>query len=165
MTDNAHKTTTATVERILYECKSCGRTFAADLHGLRKNASFTRETEMKMRRDFHGPAPFSEVGRRYDKSEAWAIQAFDAAFPKVARSPMPRAICLDELQFLHKGPSKYPCIITDAITKKPVDLIKSRQKEALEAYFRSIPIAEMSSVEFVISDMGRSSGFGSTHTY
>jgi transposase len=153
MTDNAHKTTTATVERILYECKSCGRTFAADLRGLRKNASFTKESEMKIMRDFHGPATFSEIGKRFNKSETWAIKVFDAMYTNVARSPMPKAICLDELQFLHKGPSKYPCIITDAITKKPVDLVRSRQKEALESYFRAIPMEEMASILFIISDM------------
>ena len=140
------------IERIVYRCAACSRCATLPLKGMQTRRRSTAEEARLMREDLQSGMTFKEVARSHGVSVARAIQAFDEMFPAVARSRLPRIMCIDEIRFGGSA-DPYCCVIMDFESQMPVDIIKSRRKEWLDEYFSSMPSAELRNVRCIISDM------------
>lgn len=66
---------------------------------------------------------------------------------------MPSVLSIDEVYVPTDDRNKYLCILFDFETKMIIDVLPSRHKNVLSAYFHSVPLDERKNVEYMSSDM------------
>ena len=66
---------------------------------------------------------------------------------------MPSVLSIDEVYVPTDDRNKYFCILFDFETKMIIDVLPSRHKNVLSAYFHSVPLDERKNVEYMSSDM------------
>lgn len=145
---------TVRIRRTVYRCPGCGKTFTLPIAGA---AARKRHSDMAVRSvvdAFMERKTFSVIATDHGISVTEAVRIFDEAFRTVRRLPMPRVLLMDEFHF-GSAPGKpgYLCHLVDGESSATVDIIKSRKKEALHAYFSAVPGEEREKVRFVCSDM------------
>ena len=134
-----------------YACPSCGKTYTHEL-AIGSEGCLTGQSIASMLSDFRKALTFSEIAERHDVAVNTVISIFDEKAPNL-RQPIGRGLCIDEYSNARGSFEKYSCILVDFETRKIVDIIKSRTKEYLRQYFFNQPKTQLSSVEFVITDM------------
>ena len=71
------------------------------------------------------------------------------------RRTLPEFLSIDEYKGSNKdqGVGKYPCLLLNTITHKPIDVIRSRRIDWLNDYFSKITFEERNRVKYVVIDM------------
>lgn len=67
--------------------------------------------------------------------------------------PLTEAICIDEIQWKHKGKNQYAAVIIDFRTGNIIDVIEGRTKEIWSSYLQIIPKEQKKRVKYISIDM------------
>lgn len=136
-----------------YTCPACSKTFYEpnpfSFDGERISAS----TVYNVLQDLRNPnETYKSLSERYHISPTSVIKIFDTHAGTVTHA-LPRVLSIDEVYVPTSDSNRYLCILMDFETSKIVDVLPSRHKKDLVAYFSSIPREERIKVELVSSDM------------
>ncbi len=114
--------------------------------------SISYQERALMLADLNSGETFAAVAKKHRVSETQAVSVFDAAYPEIARKPLPRILLIDEFKFRTEY-SKYCCHLVDFERSETVDVVRSRQKAYLDEYFGRIGEEERRKVKIVVTDM------------
>ena len=135
-------------------CAKHGKTFSPAISGIAKGASIPASLKMLAAKALASSADsIKSVAESHGMSPRTLTEAFDGIYKNVARGALGEVLCIDEFRFAAHGESKFPAILVDGTTGFLIDIVKSRQKPALAAYFSSIPEEERKKVKYFSSDM------------
>jgi len=138
-----------------YQCPICGRTYYEPNPFVFKKQKISVQTVINVLNDLKDPAvTFTATAVRNGISPTTAASIFDMHV-NIPRQTLPTILEIDEVYaFKHKElGSKYVCVMYDFVNKKPVDLLPSRTKKCLTAFFKEIPLKERENVQVVCTDM------------
>ncbi|MCD7892953.1 MAG: ISL3 family transposase [Erysipelotrichaceae bacterium] len=136
-----------------YICPKCGRTFVEENPFALTRSRISQSTIDKtllLLKDYN--ETFSSVGRLVNLSPTEVVEIFDR-YVRIDRKPLQEVICIDEFYFSRHAKNKYACMIIGFRNGLLLDVLKSRRKEYLKNYFRSIPLEERKQVKFISMDM------------
>lgn len=74
---------------------------------------------------------------------------------KLPQKHLPEILSIDEFLAFNRDTyiGKYPCLLVDVKTHELIDVIRSRRKAWLEAYFSKKNVSELSRVKYIVIDM------------
>ena len=138
-----------------YRCPICHHTYYEHnpfVYGSMKISAMTVNNILRDLKNYN--ETFSSVAARYHISPTSAASIFDQHVV-MARDVLPEIECWDEAYAFHNygENSKFVFTILDFRTQNPADILPSRSKEYLEAYFSKIPNAERKKVKMISTDM------------
>lgn len=140
-------------EQRRYECPNCGRTFNEDNPFAFPGERISAVTVINVLNDLRKPnVTFSYVGARYFISPTTVQRIFDAHV-NIPRGRLPRYIVFDECYAFSSAAGDYVFVMMDFETLSVIDILPSRKKKDLEAYFSKIPLQERENVLMTSSDM------------
>lgn len=134
-------------------CKICNKTFYETNPFSASNDRISTLTVMNVLeylKDFNHT--FSSAAKLYNISVQSVINIFDKhviAYPK----KLPRVLSIDEVHMKSNIKYPYACVLLDFETNKIVDIIESRHKNILTAYFERKSIKELDTVEYITMDL------------
>lgn len=140
------------LHRIVYRCRSCGKTFTKPLHGIKPGNKVTYAERAAMLAELCSGLTFSYVAFKHTVSVTEVVKVFDAAYPSVAGKRLPKILCVDEFKFKTDA-GKYACHLVDFDRSETVDIIISRQKAYIDEYFSAKSAEERARVKYVVTDM------------
>ncbi|MBP3210225.1 MAG: ISL3 family transposase [Oscillospiraceae bacterium] len=138
-----------------YKCEVCGKTYYEPNPLVFKKQKISVQTVSNVLDDLKDPAvTFTATAARNNISPTTAASIFDTHV-NIPRQRLPGILEIDEVYaFKHKElKSKYVCVMYDFTNKTPVDLLPSRTKKCLSAFFEAIPLEERETVQVVCTDM------------
>ena len=137
-----------------YICKNCKKSFKQQFKLYDDNKSISKKVIENIKLMTLDPVSFSYISKMLDVSTQTVINVFDE-LPEPTRLPLGKVICIDEFHFSNANTSigKYPCVISNPFTTEIIDIIESRRKVYLEAYFKTISYTERTNVKYYITDM------------
>lgn len=136
-----------------YRCPACNKTFYESNPFTFGTERISSATVYSVLQDLKKPfETFKSVGERYHISTNTVINIFDR-YISTPRLPMPSVLSIDEVYVPTDDRNKYLCILFDFETKMIIDVLPSRHKNVLSAYFHSVPLDERKNVEYMSSDM------------
>lgn len=139
-----------------YKCPVCGKTYYERNPFVFKKEKITYVTVMNILEDLRDPGKtFSSVARDYHLSPTTVQNIFDrhVQIPRATR--LPRVLQIDETYSFKSEKSKFVCMLLDYASQTAVDLLPSRRKDDLLAYFSSFPKKERQKVKYIATDMYR----------
>ena len=95
---------------------------------------------------------FKDVAKEFETSITTVQKLFDN-YVNISRQTLSEIICVDEVYSKHCGYHKYCFIIYSPQLDKILDVLPSRNKEELCAYFGRIPIQERKKVKYFSIDL------------
>lgn len=135
-------------------CERFGKTFSPRFSGLGRKAEIPAAVKAAAAMEMMSePSSAKSIAKAYGISEGTLAASFDAMARSVSRGRLGKVLCIDEFRFARSGESRFPSIIVDGATGELLDVVKSRSKDVLLAYFSAIPAAKRDGVEFFVSDM------------
>ena len=139
-----------------YKCKDCHRTYGEDNPFAMKRQRISMMTGKAILEDLKSPnATFASVGVRHHVSATTVMKIFDMCVSYPVPTRLCRVMQIDETYSFKPHDSKYVCMLLDYDTQSPVNVLPSRKKEYLAAYFRKFPRNERGKVEYISSDIYR----------
>lgn len=139
-----------------YKCKDCHRTYGEDNPFAMKRQRISILTGKAIIEDLRSPnETFASVGERHHVSATTVMKIFDMCVSYPVPVKLCRVMQIDETYSFKSDDSKYVCMLLDYDAQSPVDVLPSRKKEYLAAYFRKFPRSERDRVEYISSDMYR----------
>ena len=96
---------------------------------------------------------FSYVAKQFHLSPTTVQNLFDTHVDIPQATCLPRVMQIDETYSFKSENSKYVCMILDYDTQKAVDLLPTRKKNDLNAFFSSFSAREKAKVQFIAADM------------
>ena len=138
-----------------YKCQICGKTYYETNPFVFRKQKISVQTVSNVLDDLKNPSmTFTATAGRNNISPTSAASIFDTHV-NIPRQKLPAILDIDEVYaFRHKAlNSKYVCVMYDFINKTPVDLLPSRTKKCLSAFFEAIPLEERENVKVICTDM------------
>ena len=136
-----------------YRCQVCRRTFYERNPFVFKNQKISADTVICILMDLRKPeVTFTQIAERYNISPTSVASIFDQHVD-MKRLPLPAYMDIDESYSFKTPESSYVCMFIDYETGEPIDILPSRKKEDLLAYFKKIPLSERKNVKIVGMDM------------
>ena len=136
-----------------YICTRCHKTFYEHNPFTMDGMKISLATVYNILEDLKNPrTTFASATKRYNVSPSTAASVFDRHV-HISRRKLPEYLCIDEVYSIKSYNSKYVCVLVDYIDQKIVDILPSRKKYDLIAYFSSIPREERENVKIVSFDM------------
>ncbi|AMC94690.1 hypothetical protein AOC36_11680 (plasmid) [Erysipelothrix larvae] len=136
-----------------YKCTTCNKCFFEHNPFAYRNMKITQLTVYNVLNDLKSPhETFTTVANRYRLSPTTVSSIFDSHV-SVSRQKLPAYLLIDECYAYHSDRSDYVCVLIDAMTKNIVDILPSRKKQDLVAYFSQIPLEERKGVLGIGIDM------------
>lgn len=149
-----HRHLTVEIRVRRYRCKRCGKTFKQEYNLAEKGSSISNEVKLAIIDDLKERITNAQIARDHNVSKMTVMRLFDKYVLPQYALPLSEIICIDEFCYKHKGRyGKYPCVITNPINKKIIDVIESRWKDVLVDYFNKVKISERRTVKYFVSDM------------
>lgn len=137
-----------------YRCQKCGKTFKQEYNLAEKGSSISNEVKLAIIDDLKERITNAQIARDHNVSKMTVMRLFDKYVLPQYALPLSEIICIDEFCYKHKGVhGKYPCVITNPLNKKIIDVIESRWKDVLVAYFNKVKLSERRNVRYFVSDM------------
>jgi len=133
-----------------YVCTNCNKRFYEKNSFLPKRARKTNRLsyfiieQLKEKQSIKDIAKISNVSSNTVSSMLPSLA--------VSTSHLPEVLCIDEFKG-NSGSFKYHVSLIDGKTHKPIDIIESRYKRYLSAYFDKFSLEERKKVKFVIMDL------------
>lgn len=135
-----------------YAC-ACGKRFAENNPIMERFQRYSKEwNQVAQVRAVKGQS-FKETAIQLGTSSNTIIRRFDRIVPTTLKEKqsLSSVIAIDECKG-NAGQEKFQCIIADAVTKQPIDILPNRKKETIEAYLRE----HGAEVKVVVMDMSHS---------
>ena len=149
-----HNKLTVIIRVRRYRCKKCGRSFKQNYEFVEKGASISNAVKGAILDDLKEMLTMAQIAKDHNVSDMTVIRIFDKCILPQLALKMTEIICVDEFCFKHnKKYGKYPCVITDPLTGKIIDIIESRWKNILIDYFNKVKLPERRYVKYFVSDM------------
>jgi transposase len=130
-----------------YSCQHCGKRFFEQNSFIPKYHRMTSRLCAYIIQQLSDVRSFTSVAREVNLSVSTVLRIFDLV--QYTSSRLPSVLSIDEF----KGNTyreKYQCIITDPINRRILDILPSREKHWLTAYFKHF---ERSQTSYFVSDM------------
>ena len=141
------------VSKRRFECKKCNRSFTEDIGLTNYDGNISLKVKQKILRDFLDKnKSLKDIAISNHVSEDKARNIFLEAtktYPKTIKH-LPEVLSLDE-KATYTSEGMYSLIINDPIHRETLDILKSRKKEDLIAYF--FKIENRKNVKAVIIDL------------
>lgn len=136
-----------------YECKNCGKTFNEENPFTFPGEKVSVTTVFLVLKDLRDPnETFTSVAIRYFLSPTTVQRIFDSHV-NIPRGKLTRYMVMDETYSFHSVTGDYVYVLMDFETMSVIDILPSRKKEDLQAYFAKIPLDERKQVLMTSSDM------------
>jgi transposase len=134
-------------------CTECGRTFVEPNPFAFPGEKVSAVTVYNVLQDCSRPhETFKAIAERYHISPSTVLRIFDSHV-NIPRRRLPRYLVVDETYAFHTAVSDYVFVMMDYETMDIIDVLPSRKKADLDAYFQKIPLREREEVQIVSSDM------------
>jgi len=145
--------TTIVFNQRRYRCVNCNKTFPETnpfAFPNRRVSSYVILRVMKMLRNPR--MTFSQVADEVNLSVSSVCRIFDK-YAGVTPVSMPECLCIDEIYTIKYRQKIYACVLVDMQTSQVYDLLPSRKKADLSAYFSGIIREERCKVKYICMDM------------
>ena len=137
-----------------FECPKCGLTWIGELEFLDSNRLYTKKYEEQVFKLCEMDS-FEKVAR----IEGLTYEIVEGVYKKVAKEKLSkqkeevvRVLGIDEIS-IKKGHSDYMTVLSDIERGKVIEVLESRSKEALEAYFDRLGEERRKAIRVVSIDM------------
>ena len=130
-----------------YRCPHCGKRFYEENSFLPKYHRMTNRLCAYVIQQLTDVRSFSNVAREVNLSVSTVIRIFDLV--QYAPGKLPSVLSIDEFKG-NTDREKYQCIITDPVSRRILDILPSREKHRLTAYFKGF---DRSQTKYFVSDM------------
>ena len=130
-----------------YRCLNCGKRFYEENGFLPKYHRMTNRLCAYVIQQLTDVRSFSSVAREVNLSVATVIRIFDLV--QYAPCKLPSVLSIDEFKG-NTDREKYQCVITDPVSRQILDILPSREKHRLVAYFKGF---DRSHTTYFVSDM------------
>lgn len=138
-----------------YVCPACGKTFYEHNPFTFERSRISVATVYNCLNELRNPhLTFKDVAAMNGLSPQSVMRIFDSHV-KIPRRPLPEFLLIDEVYAGTGNSSSYICVLIDYMTQMVVDILPSRKKDDLEAYFMLIPREERMKVRIVSTDLWR----------
>ena len=150
-----HRHLTIEIRVRRYRCQKCGKTFKQQYSFTEKGSSISNAVKLAIVDDLKQRLTSSQIARDHNVSEGTVKNIFDNAILPQLPLKLTEIICVDEFCYKHSNAKmgKYPCVITDPLSGKIIDIIESRWKDVLIDYFNKVKVPERYRVKYFVSDM------------
>lgn len=140
------------VHRRIYKCE-CNHIFTQENPIGYENRRISVQKEIMILNALRDKTKtYSSVAKEYDVSVSYVVNLFDTKVD-LRRLSLPPVLCIDEVYAKKLVKYSYCFVLYGPQWKKIVDVIDSRRKLDLIAYFSRIPMEEKNKVEFVSMDL------------
>jgi transposase len=130
-----------------YRCTNCGKRFFEKVGFLPRYHRMTSRLAAYVISRLADVCSFTSVAKDVNLSVSTVIRIFDLVHYSAAS--LPEVLSIDEFKG-NTDREKYQCIITDPVKRRVVDILKSREKHCLTAYFKRF---DRSKTAYFVSDM------------
>ncbi len=146
--DSCGKRTYLHLRKRRYVCLSCGKRFYEANSFLPRYHRVTNRLVAKIISDYRELASSKTIGKRNNVSAATAMRYFKLV--NYVCKELPEVLSIDEFKG-NAGGEKYQTILTDARSKKIIDILPNRKKADLIRYFCGFE--NRKAVKYVVMDM------------
>jgi transposase len=150
-----HRHLTVEIRVRRYECQKCGKTFKQEYDFVEKGSSISNAVKGAIIDDLKERITAAQIARDHNVSKMTVMRIFDKCILPQLPLKLSEIICIDEFCYKHSNSKfgKYPCVITNPLTGKIIDIIESRWKDVLIDYFNKVKVSERYAVKYFVSDM------------
>ena len=138
-----------------YRCRKCGVSFKQSYDFTRNRDSISIAVKGQIIEDLKERLTNAQIARDHHVSDMTVMRIFDTAILPELPLKLSEIICIDEFCYKHSNckEGKYPCVITNPLNGKIIDIIYSRWKDILIDYFNKVKVPERHNVKYFVSDM------------
>lgn len=138
-----------------YKCNKCGKTFKQKYDFTEKGDSISIAVKGQILEDLKEKLTNAQIARDHNVSPMTIMRMFDKYVLPQSPLKLSEIICIDEFCYKHSNNKfgKYPCVITNPLNGKIIDIIESRWKGILIDYFNKVKVPERYNVKYFVSDM------------
>ena len=133
-----------------YACPACGKQFYEENGFLPRYYQVTQRLIVSVISSFRETVSATHIAREHNVSVTTAIRYFDLVDYGVCC--LPKVLSIDEFKG-NAGGEKFQCILTDAKSRKVLDILPSRKASELIRYFLRFPRKQRMKVKYVVMDM------------
>ena len=150
-----HRHLTVEIRVRRYRCRKCGKTFKQEYDLTEKGSSISNAVKGAIIDDLKERITAAQIARDHNVSKMTVMRIFDKCILPQLPLKLSEIICIDEFCYKHSNSKigKYPCVITNPLTGKIIDIIESRWKDVLIDYFNKVKLPERYNVKYFVSDM------------
>ena len=138
------------LKKTRFDCKSCGCRFEKELDFIAKGHTMTNRLIIAIVVEFDEVYSISSIANRYNVSSNTVLRILNCL--SVSRNILSEVLCIDEFKG-DSGNIKYQTSLLNGSTHSVIDILPSRDKNALYEYFEKIPNKERKEVKYFVSDM------------
>ena len=138
------------LKKTRFDCKSCGCRFEKELDFIAKGHTMTNRLIIAIVVEFDEVYSISSIANRYNVSSNTVLRILNCL--SVSRNRLSEVLCIDEFKG-DSGNIKYQTSLLNGSTHSVIDILPSRDKNALYEYFEKIPNKERKEVKYFVSDM------------
>lgn len=138
------------LRRRRYFCPHCGAVFSEKLSFLARYQRNTSRLQAKVLHDYGCEYSTVSIAKRNGISPGTAVRIFDRVSYPLPN--LPRVLSIDEFKG-NAGGRKFQCILTDPVKHRILDILPSKNSEALIAYFLQFPLEKRKQVHHLVMDM------------
>lgn len=137
-----------------YKCPNCHRTYSENNPFAFKERRISVAVSMAVLNDLKNVnETYTSVARRYGISPTTVANIFDEHIRVPEHRKLPEVLLIDEVYAFDDENGGYACVLLDAKTMIPVDILPNRKKEQLIKFFKSYTREERSHTLLFCSDM------------
>ena len=144
------KTVTVRIKKRRYICKKCNKSFTENNPYIKRYCHFPKRFYLESIKETFSLQSFSSVANRLGVSVTSIIRWFDnISYP---HPKLPECIAIDEFRG-NAGGEKFQCNLADPVKHKIIDILPSRNVEALCKHFLDYPYQERAKVKKITMDL------------
>ena len=144
------KALTVTVRKRRYVCKNCNSTFTEENPYIKRYCHFPSRFYLESIKESFSVQSFSSIAKRLGVSITSIIRWFDnLSYP---HPKLPECIAIDEFKG-NAGGEKFQCNLADPVEHRIIDILPSRNAEALCKHFLEYPYNERAGVKKITMDL------------
>lgn len=144
------KPLTVTVRKRRYICKHCNRSFTEDNPYISRYCHFPKRFYLEAIKETFSLQSLSSIAKRLEVSVSSIIKWFNQiSYP---HPELPECIAIDEFRG-NAGGEKFQCNLADPVKHKIIDILPSRNAEALCEHFLKYPYEQRAKVKKITMDL------------
>lgn len=144
------KTVTVTIKKRRYICKKCNKSFTEKNPYINRYCHFPKRFYLESIKETFNLQSFSSIANRLGVSVTSIIRWFGSI--NYPHPKLPECIAIDEFRG-NAGGEKFQCNLADPVKHKIIDILPSRNVEALCRHFLDYPYNERSKVKKITMDL------------
>lgn len=145
--------TTIVFKQRRYRCTNCNKVFPEANPFAYPNKRISNYLVLRVMKALKNPRlTFAQVAKDAGISTSSVIRIFDR-YAGITPIELPVCLCIDEVYAIKYRQKIFACVLVDMMSSRIYDLLPSRKKSDLAAYFSRIDIAEREKVQYICMDM------------